>query len=315
MSYSRLTVKDRIRISRYRKQGKSKSEIAKLLGVHRSTIGREVKRNLHQRKYDFWRAHKYARNRQKVRRYSYKLTPEIWSLIEERLAKKWSPEQIYNRLKFEGTAMVSVETIYKYIYEDKKVGGRAWTQLRRSHRQRKRRLYTRNKGKLKGAVPISKRPKEVEARKTVGHWERDTMLAKGYRVDVLVLTERRTRYNRLLKVMGKKALEITAKTAKGIKMLPCKTITNDRGQEFADHLQCEKKTGARVYFCDPYSAFQRGTNENRIGMVRQYLPKKYDYTKVTQADLNEIESEINSRPMKCLDWKTPAEAMMESMLH
>ena len=314
MSYSRLTVKDRIRISRYRKQGKSRSEIARLLGFHRSTICREVKRNKHGRKYDFWRAHKYARNRQKVRRYPYKLTPEIWSLIEERLWQRWSPEQIYYRLQLEGFQIVSIETIYRYIYLEKQLGGRTWSYLRRSHRRRRRRLFSRDHGKIKDTRPIAQRPQSVRNRKEVGHWERDTMSAGKSKMDVLILNERATRFNRFVKITGKKSIEVTSKTIEYLKDLPCKTITNDRGREFSDHLNCENKMAIKVFFCDPYSPHQRGTNENRIGILRQYLPKQYNHNKVSQLDLNRIEIEINNRPMKCLDWRTPHEAMMEKLL-
>lgn len=316
MSYSRLTVKDRIRISCYRKQGKSQAEIARLLGFHRSTICREVRRNKHIRKYDYWRAHKYARNRQKVRRYPYKLNPVVLNLIEERLQLKWSPEQIYWRLHSEGETMVSIETIYKYIYLERKLGGNLWLNLRRAHKVRRRRLHSRAVGKV-GHNPrsISLRSKAVNQRKSIGHWERDTMSGGGHQAGVLVFTERKTRFNKFVKLKTKKALEVTNQTIKIFKDLPCTTITNDRGQEFSDHQRCANEMRIKIFFCDAYSPQQRGTNENRIGILRQYLHKQFDPKTLTQARLNEIELEINNRPMKCLDWKTPYEVMVEKVLH
>lgn len=316
MSYSRLTKKDRIRISRYRKQGKSKSEIAKLLGVHRSTISREVRCNLHQRWYSSWRAHNYARTRQRVRRYPYKFNPVTWSLIEERLQMKWSPEQIYWRLKSEGQKMVSIETIYKYIYMERKLGGRLWQHLRRAHKVRRRRVHSRTQGKVgDNPTPIMKRPKEANLRRKVGHWERDTMLGGNHQAAVLVFTERKTRFNKFIKLKKRKALEVTDKTVKLFKDLPCITITNDRGQEFSDHKRCAKKLKVKIFFCDPYSSHQRGSNENRIGILRQYLKKQFNPKNLTEKRLSEIEIEINNRPMKCLDWKTPHEVMFKKVLH
>lgn len=316
MSYSRLTFRDRVRISRLRKQGKNQSEIARNLGVHRSTISREVRRNKHQRWYSSLRAHNYAKARQRVRRYCYKLTPVVISLIEERLQFKWSPEQIFWSLKLEGQAIVSIESIYKYIYINKSAGGSLWQNLRRSHKTRRRRIHSRVRGKLgDNPLAINERPAEVESRATIGHWERDTMSGINYQTGVLVLTERRTRFNKFVKLSGKKAKEVTIKTIRALKGLPIKSLTNDRGQEFSDHKRCASKLRIKIYFCDPYSSYQRGTNENRIGVLRQYLPKQFNPKAMTQSDLQQYEYEINNRPMKCLDWKTPHEVMMENLLH
>lgn len=316
MSYSRLTYRDRVRISRLRKQGKSQSEIARNLGVHRSTISREVRRNKHQRWYSSLRAHNYAKSRQRVRRYCYKLTPIVISLIEERLQFKWSPEQIFWSLKLEGQDIVSIESIYKYIYINKSGGGNLWRNLRRSHKTRRRRIHSRTHGKVgDNPLSINERPAEVKSRTSIGHWERDTMSGINSQTGVLVLTERKTRFNRFIKLSGKKAKEVTVETIRALKGLPIKSLTNDRGQEFSDHKRCASKLKIKIYFCDPYSSHQRGTNENRIGVLRQYLPKQFDPKSMTQSDLQQYEYEINNRPMKCLDWKTPHEVMMENMLH
>jgi IS30 family transposase len=146
---------------------------------------------------------------------------------------------------------------------------------------------------------------------SVGHWERDLMVGKNHKSAVLVVTDRKSRFNKLRKLNGKHAKKVTRETAKALKGLPIKTMSNDRGQEFSDHQNYEKKSKVKVYFCDPYSSYQRGTNENRIGAIRQYLPKKTDLTNLTNKDLEKIEFQINNRPMKCLDWMTPVEFMME----
>jgi IS30 family transposase len=137
------------------------------------------------------------------------------------------------------------------------------------------------------------------------------MVGKNHKSAVLVVTDRKSRFNKLRKLDGKHANKVTRETAKALKGLPIKTMSNDRGQEFSDHQNYEKKSKVKVYFCDPYSSYQRGTNENRIGAIRQYLPKKTDLTNLTNKDLEKIEFQINNRPMKCLDWMTPVEFMME----
>jgi len=151
---------------------------------------------------------------------------------------------------------------------------------------------------------------KANKRKKVGHWERDLMVGKNHKSAVLVITDRKTRFNTFRKLNGKFAKKVTKETIIALKDLPKRSMTNDRGQEFSDHQRFERKTKIKVYFCDPYSSYQRGTNENRIGILRQYLPKKTDISGLTNRDLKKIEFEINSRPMKCLDWRTPYEVMM-----
>jgi IS30 family transposase len=229
-----------------------KTEIADKLGFHRSTIGREIRRNKGGRGYRPKQAHRLASEREASKHGPYKMNPVIMTQITERLEMKWSPEQISNRLRLEGEESVSAETIYKFIDEDRSQGGELWRHLRRSSRTRKRRFPCEDRrGKIQNARPISERPKGANSRRSVGHWERDLMVGKNHKSAVLVVTDRK------------------------------------------------------------YSSYQRGTNENRIGAIRQYLPKKTDLTNLTNKDLEKIEFQINNRPMKCLDWMTPVEFMME----
>ena len=136
------------------------------------------------------------------------------------------------------------------------------------------------------------------------------MLGKNRKTGVLVITDRKSRFNKFRKLNRRLAPKVTRETIKALKGLPVKSITNDRGQEFSDHERCSKKMRVQIYFCDPYSSYQRGTNENRIGILRQYFPKKTDLTNLSNKQLEKIEFEINNRPMKCLDWLTPYEVMM-----
>lgn len=315
MGYRRVTGEDRVRIKDGLDAGLTKIEIADKLGFHKSTIGREINRNKGKRGYRPKQAQHKAMEREASKHGPYKMNPVIMAQITERLELKWSPEQISNRLRIEGEETVCAETIYKFIDEDRQNGGELWRHLRRSRRSRKRRFPSEDRrGKIQNARPIAKRPKSANKRKNLGHWERDLMVGKNHKSAVLVVTDRKSRFNKFRKLDGKYAKKVTKETAIALKGLPLKTMSNDRGQEFSDHQSYEKKMKVKVYFCDPYSSYQRGTNENRIGVLRQYLPKKTDLTSLTNEELNKIEFEINNRPMKCLDWMTPYEVMMGEKL-
>lgn len=311
MSYRRVTSEDRLRIKDGLDAGLSNSAIADKLGFHKSTIGREILRNKGKRGYRPKQAHQKAIAREEPKHGPYRMNPVIMAKIIDRLEVKWSPEQIYNRLRMEGEEIVSTESIYKFILEDRRQGGVLWKNLRRSGRSRKKRFPSEDRrGKIRNTRSISTRPRKANKRKKIGHWERDLMIGKDHKTAVLAIVDRKSRFNKFRKLNGKHAKKVTKETIVALRGLPKKSITNDCGKEFADHKSYEKRTRVKVYFCDPYSSYQRGTNENRIGLLRQYFPKKTDLTKVTNKQLQMIEFEINNRPMKILDWKTPYEVMM-----
>jgi IS30 family transposase len=312
MVYRRVTGEDRLRIKDGLDAGLTKSAIADKLGFHKATITREISRNKGRRGYRPKQAQALATAREESKHWPYKLNPVVMTMVAERLELKWSPEQISNRLKLEGSCDISTETIYKFIDQDRVSGGSLWRHLRRASRKRRRRFPSEERrGKIQNAVPISERPKKANKRKKLGHWERDTMLGKNRKTAVLVITDRKSRFNKFRKLNRRLAPKVTHETMKALQGLPVKSITNDRGQEFSDHERCAKKMKVKIYFCDPYSSYQRGTNENRIGILRQYFPKKTDLTQLSNRQLKKIEFEINNRPMKCLDWLTPYEVMME----
>jgi IS30 family transposase len=312
LSYTRVTYEDRITIKVFLNQGKCKAEIAAEIGKHKSTIGREIARNSGGRGYRYKQADKFAKAREAAKHQAYKVTASLWEDIKAKLELNWSPEQISGRFKLEGKVTLSPETIYKLIYKEKKEGGQVWRHLRRAHRQRKPRISREERrGTLKDITSINKRPKSVEKRKTKGHWERDTMIGANNKSAILVLTDRKSRFNKFSKLTAKKSDKVAAATIKSLKGLPVASITNDRGKEFADHKAVSKKLGIKVYFCDPYSSCQRGSNENRIGILRQYFPKGTDLSLLKNSQIKKAEIEINNRPMKCLDWKTPYEIMMK----
>lgn len=316
MSYSRVTWEDRIKIKLLLEQGKSDTEISLEIGKHKSTVGREVNRNSGGRGYRPKQAQLFADSREKLKHQPYVLTETLRNEIKKLLEKKWSPEQISNRLKLEKKPSASAETIYKFIYSDKEDGGELWKNLRRSHRTRKRRFPSHERrGKIKDARPISTRSKAANERKTVGHWERDTMIGLERKSAILALVDRKTRFNKFIKLNRRLAPRVTAATIKALKGLPIASITNDRGLEFADHKNCSSRLKVKVFFCDAYTSSQRGTNENRIGILRQYFPKRTDLRNISNKTIRKVEFEINNRPMKCLDWKTPYEVMMKKKLH
>jgi IS30 family transposase len=312
MNYRRVTYEDRLKIKAYLDVGLNQCEIACKLGFDKSTISREINRNTGGRGYRPKQAQRLSEERQDYRIEPRKMTGEIIDQIEKKLELYWSPEQISSRMKYEGLESVSTETIYRYIYRDSKKGGQLWSYLRRSRRTRKPRFPREyRRGTIKKARSIIQRPSGATNRSRLGHWERDTMLGKNRQTGILVITDRKSRFNIFKKLNRRKAVNVTEKTAKAFKDLPLKSITNDRGHEFSDHQRLEKKLGVKIYFCDPYCSQQRGTNENRIGVLRQYLPKGTDLSGLAQKDLKLIEFQINNRPMKCLDWKTPYEVMLK----
>jgi IS30 family transposase len=312
MSYSRVTWEDRIKIKLLLQQGKSNTEIAKAIGKDKSTVGRELKRNTGGRGYRVKQAQRFAEAREELKHVPYVVTESLKKEISKRLIKKWSPEQISNRLKLERRPTASAETIYKFIYSDKESGGDLWKNLRRSHRSRRRRFPSQERrGKIKDARPISTRGRTANDRKRVGHWERDTMIGLNRQSAVLALVDRKTRFNKFIKLNRRLAPKVTAATIKALQGLPVASITNDRGLEFADHKNCSLKLRVKIFFCDPYTSSQRGTNENRIGILRQYFPKRTDLKSISSKMIRKVELEINNRPMKCLDWKTPYEVMMK----
>ena len=289
MKYRRVTNKDRLLIKAYLDSGLNRTEIGIKLGFDRSTISRELKRNRGGRGYRVKQAQWFADMRQKYRHLPRKMTTVMKAVIDEKLKLRWSPEQISNRLKLEDKPSVSAETIYRYIYVDTQSGGQLWRCLRRSRRRRKPRFPKENRrGVIQNARPISSRPKSANERKSVGHWERDTMLGKDRKTAILVCTDRKTRFNRFTKLNRRKAVEVTTKTTQALLGLPVRSITNDRGQEFNDSQALEAKVGVKVYFCDPYSSYQRGTNENRIGILRDYLPKKTDLNNLSWKYLKKV---------------------------
>jgi IS30 family transposase len=322
----RLSFVEREQISRGLAAGQSVRAIARALGRSASTVSREVNANGGRGRYRALRAHERAiRCMARPKNRKLEVLPALRAEVQAGLLQCWSPQQISARLKADHPddpeSQISHETIYQSLY----VQGRG--QLRRelaanlrsgrsSRKPRGTNLGTR--GKIKDMILISERPAEIEDRAVPGHWEGDLLVGKAGRSFIATLVERQTRYVMLARLGNQKNTEhvITA-LQNAIEQLPVHlrcSLTWDQGKELAAHHTFTIATGVPVYFCDPHSPWQRGSNENTNGLLRQYLPKATDLAIHTQADLDHIATELNGRPRQTLGWKTPAEKINELLL-
>jgi len=282
--------------------------IAAELGVHKSTVSRELKRNRGGRGYRPKQAHEFALARRKSRARP-RISAATWDLVEKHLRLDLSPEQVSGRLdKLHGIS-VSHERIYQYVYADKRAGGDLHTHLRCRKKRRKRYGKYSRRGQIPGRVGIEHRPAVVDSRLRIGDWEADTIIGKGHRQAIVSLTERKSTFTLLKKVPQKTAKQVEAATVKLLE--PVKravhTITSDNGTEFARHKAIATALKAAFYFARPYHAWERGTNENANGLVRQYFPKGHDFKTITDEQINFVMDRLNNRPRKKLGFLTPKE--------
>ena len=313
MSYHQITAAERYTLSVLRQQGLTAAAIARMMGRHRSTIGREVRRNrsTSDGTYRVEHADWYARGRRSHSRRNWHFGPAAWALVRARLADQWSPEQIAGRLRREGRLSISHETIYRYIWLDRAEGGTLYQQLRGARKQRRKR-YGRydSRGRLAGKRMITERPAIVAGRAQVGHWEGDTVLGAGQAGPcVLTLVERKTGYLVLGQLRQRTTTAVTRRATQLIcrEARPVRTITVDNGTEFHDYAAIERQTATRFYFATPHHSWERGTNENTNGLLRQYLPKGHSMAHLTQAACDRLAGKLNRRPRKRLGYRTPEE--------
>lgn len=325
-NYRRLSMEEREEISRSLAQGMSIREISRGLGRSASTLSREIKRSKGGRR--TYRA-STADQRAKKARESCRLgkrklvqNPRLLKAVLVKLRSQWSPEQIAEHLKkhYECSSMhVSAESIYTYIYVFLRREARAefTKELRRGHKKRRVRGKSA-KGqsqKFKDMVLIDERPKEVLDRLVPGHWEGDLMIGGNREKSALgTLIERRTRFAILVPLKNKTAAEVRKQFAREMMKLPKelrRTLTYDQGSEMAQHTLFTEQTEMKVFFAHPQSPWERATNENTNGLIRQYFPKGTNFRSVTRAKIKRVQRLLNTRPRKTLGWKTPQEAMQE----
>nr|WP_253283282.1 IS30 family transposase [Ruegeria sp. HKCCD7559] len=322
-----LSIEERRRIERWRQAEVPVREMARVLKCSKATIHREIKRNFFSDpclpKCDSYygaSAHRKAADR-RVRQRKLIRHPELRKRVVERLKNGWTPEQIGNRMIYEGAKLrVCQETIYRYINSREGMADELWWYLH-EHRmfRRPRRARKRQPPKFDCDVSILFRPDDVAHRRQYGHWEGDLMLFKQAlgQSNVTSLVERVSRFTVLLKNPNKRTKPVMGKIMKAVGNLPQlarKSITFDRGAEFVSwpHLQAE--IGTQTWFCKPSSPLQKGTDENTNRRVRRWPPRKRDITALTDHDLKVISDRLNATPRKCLGWKTPAEVFREKMM-
>jgi len=311
--YAQITAHERYTIGVLRRLGHSAAAIARELGRHRSTIGRELHRNATPRDgcYRPQLADWYACGRRSRSRRNQRFSPAEWAQVHARLRVKWSPEQVAGRFRVDQRFRISHETIYRHIWADKRAGGTLHTHLRGARKHfRKRYGHYDSRGRLAGKRMIGERPAIVAARRRIGDWEADTIL--GATTDahcLLSLVERKTGYLVLGKLTARTTAEVNRCAAQllSAQPRPVHTITSDNGTEFHGYAALEAQTQAQFYFATPHHAWERGTNENTNGLVRQYSPKRQSMARLTQRDCTTIAQQLNSRPRKRLSYRTPEE--------
>ena len=307
-TYRRLCEADRGVIYRMNKAGKSQIEIAKAIGFSQGTVSKELRRKRGDRGYRYKQAQNKADKRSSCKRSRAKLiTGDLKVEITERLRKKHSPEQISGHLKLQ-KVFISHETIYTYIAQDKRLGGNLYTHLRING---KRRYRHRNKagrvGKIINRRGIEERPKMVDSRMRYGDWEVDLIEGKKGSGYLVSLYERKSLLGKLIYIPTKGARETGDAIVKLLKGYKVHTITYDNGLEFADHQRICGILKCQGYFCNPYHSWEKGGVENFNGLVRQYFPKGADFSEILPSTLRKVEGEINQRPRKTHNYKSPKE--------
>jgi transposase, IS30 family len=313
MKYRQITSGERYAIGALRRRGLSARAIAAELGRAHTTISREIRRNssIRDGAYRPQKACERTRGRRSRSRRNARIASETWVTVERYLRLDWSPEQVAGFLRAESILSISHESIYVYVWHDKTRGGDLWKHLRQATKKRRKRYGAYDsRGKVAGKRHISERPPEIEGRVETGHWEIDTVMGTEHgKNSVLTLVERATGYTVMGKLERHCAAHAVARCVELIERHAGRvfTITADNGTEFHSYKQIEAATGVEFYFATPHHSWERGTNENTNGLIRQYLPKKTSQASVTQADCDRIASKLNSRPRKRLGYKTPEE--------
>lgn len=311
MKYKHLSHEERSIIGAFRHKRYSLREIARYLGRSPSTISREIRRN-NQSQDGRYRAENaqsnYTARKKRARRGSRFDWREL-KRVEQLIREDYSPEQITGRLALEGLPSISHETIYRHIWEDRRNWGTLYTHLRGAQKQRRKRWGKYDsRGRLAGKTMINERPQEANDRTEIGHWEVDTVHGKG-KEGIVTIVDRMTGYV----MIGKIDARTVEQTNKRLKLLigRCKdrfiTITSDNGSEFHGYKKLEKSCELKFYFARPYHSWERGTNENTNGLIRQYLPKRTCMKNLTQAQCNAIAKKLNDRPRKRHGYQTPNE--------
>jgi len=306
MTYTHLTQTERYQIYALMKAGHTQSEIASILERSKSTISRELSRNCGQRGYRPKQAHCSSVERRSMN--AWTIDDATWRFAQEKLLLQWSPEQI------SGHAAISPETVYQRVYADKRTGGLLWKNLRCQKQRKKRYGKTDRRGIIPNRRSIETRPAIVETRSRIGDWEADTIIGKNHRQAIVSLVERKTGFTLIHKVERKTAQAVSKAMTTLLNPYHSKvyTVTSDNGREFARHEEIAAALKADFYFAHPYASWERGTNENTNGLIRQYFPKNRDFTTITQQEIDTAMERLNNRPRKRLGYQTPNQVFFKS---
>lgn len=308
MTYRQLSLLERQRISTLRQLGMSCGQIAKILERNRTTISREIRRNrCNDGRYRVEKADSRSRTRRRLSIRNLRLSIPDLQYLEIKLSEHWSPQQIAEHGKWYGILDVSHETIYRHIRQNKFMGGTLWRHLRTARKQKRKRYRAKDsRGKLQGKRSIDERPSDINQRLTLGHWEGDTVMGNGKHC-ILTLVERKTGYLLIGKLANRTVAEtnrVACNLLQPIQHL-VKSITFDNGTEFHGYKELESRLNTTVYFAHPHHAWERGTNENTNGLIRQYLPKRVSMRRLQQQKCNQIARRLNDRPRARLNYHTP----------
>lgn len=315
MKYHQISLEERYTLAALRAQQPRLSmvEIAKRMGRHRSALYREIKRNRTREdgRYRAATAQEQTNGRRRRSRRHSQFEPEEWKVVEGQLYAGLSPEQISGRLKLEGRLEISHETIYKHVWENKRAGGLLYMNLRQPTKRRKRYGTNEKRGQVSGKRHISERPGAIEERLEVGHWEADTVIGTGSKDCLVTLVERVTGTTLIGLIEARTTEQVNGWLIPLIRKSPSlfKTITVDNGTEFHSYALVEAATGVTFYFATPYHSWERGTNENTNGLIRQYVPKGANMAHLTAAHCALIERLLNHRPRKRHGYLTPIERL------
>ena len=326
-SRKRLTLNERIVIETLLKENKTKSYIATQLNRSRSSITREINNWVKKPsdKYNAQLAHWYAKETYLNKRNLDKINThkKLKLFVYKGLLNKLSPEQIAGRIKTEypndPVMAISYEAIYQHIYRHRQsyLGKKLIKLLPyHHHKRRDKRKFSKNRVRIKDQVSIDNRPKHIELREEIGHWEGDLMIGVGQKSAIATVVERKTRYTFIMKIDNRKSKTVTKAFANSLNTLPKnirKSMTYDNGIEMANHKWLSNNTGMDIYFAHPYSSWERGTNENTNGLIRRFFPKGTDFNNITLKQLKDAQYNLNNRPRKVLGYKTPTEKMTEEM--
>lgn len=313
--YTHLTYEERCQIFGYLERKISISDIALALGRNKSTIYREVKRGTKKISYSARHANIYYKKQRAKNIKNKRYHGFIKVYVQEKLAEKWSPEQISGRLKLDYPEhSISHETLYQHIWRDKKLGGTLYKNLRRKGRKYKKRdAKNRDRG-IFGRVDIDQRPVIVEEKSRIGDWEGDLIIGANHSGALTTMVDRASKFTKIGLVSAKKADLVRDEIIKIMQPLKEKTLTMtyDNGREFVQHQGISGALGAKTYFAKPYHSWERGLNEHTNGLIRQYLPKKTIFQGLCREKIQKIENALNNRPRKVLAYRTPNEVFFHN---